>query len=150
MENLCKMERHLVNTHVQSTYSIHITLESGACNAHYLFEGLRDVCFYLFLYWLCGVFLAGRRLPLVAASGATLHCGTWASRCSAFSCCGAQAPGTWASVFAGCRLSSFGPWALVALWHVESSWTRDWTLAACIVRHIPVCYTTEEVRPQSF
>ena len=54
------MERHLFNTHVQCTYSIHITLDSGACNAHYLFEGLSDVCFYLFIFWLCGVFLAGQ------------------------------------------------------------------------------------------
>ena len=46
------MERHLFNTRVQSTYCIHITLESGACNAHYLFQGLRDVFIYLFIYLL--------------------------------------------------------------------------------------------------
>ena len=35
-------------------------------------------------------------------------CGAWASHCSGFSCCGAQALGAWASVVAVCGISSCG------------------------------------------
>ena len=45
---------------------------------------------------------------LVAASGATLHCGAWASHCGGFSCCGAQALGVQASVVVARGLSSCG------------------------------------------
>ena len=58
------------------------------------------------------VFVAKPGLSLVAASGATLRCGVWASHCSGFSCCGAQALGAWASVVAAHRLSSCGLRAL--------------------------------------
>ena len=56
-------------------------------------------------------------------AGATLCCLAWASHCGGFSCCGAQALGTWASVAAACglcpgrsraledRLDSCGAWA---------------------------------------
>ena len=55
--------------------------------------------FILFIYfWLCWVFVAARGLSLVAASGATLCCGARASHCGGFSCCGARALGTRASV----------------------------------------------------
>ena len=37
-------------------------------------------------------------LSLVWRVGAALHCGARASRCSGYSCCRAQALGTWASV----------------------------------------------------
>ena len=62
----------------------------------------------------CGAW-APRGLPFIAVPGllagcpslrclgfsrAALHCGAWASRCGSFSCCGAQALGTWASVMA--------------------------------------------------
>ena len=43
-------------------------------------------------------FISG--LSIVAANGATFHCGTWASHPGAFSCCRAQAVGTGASVAA--------------------------------------------------
>ena len=40
----------------------------------------------LFIYlWLCWVFVAARGLSLVAASGATVCCGAWASHCGGFS-----------------------------------------------------------------
>ena len=46
---------------------------------------------------------------LVAASaGVTLHCGVRASHCGGFSCCGARAVGTQASVVAALGLSSCG------------------------------------------
>ena len=67
---------------------------------------------YLF-FWLCWIFVAGHRLPLVAASGrATLRHGARAPHCSGFSCCGARAPGAWASAVVAHGLSSCGSWAL--------------------------------------
>ena len=47
------------------------------------------VCMYV---WLCWVFISVRGLSPVAASGATLHRGPWASHCRSLSRCGAQAP----------------------------------------------------------
>ena len=53
---------------------------------------------YLFIYfWLCWVFAAACGLSPVAASGATLHCGAWASHCGGLSRCRARALGAWAS-----------------------------------------------------
>ena len=74
-------------------------------------------CFFLnkfiyFYFWLCCVFIAARGLSLVAASGATLCCGVQASHCGGFSCCRAQAVGTWASVVVARRLRSCGSQAL--------------------------------------
>lgn len=48
----------------------------------------------LMIIWLCWVFLALCGLSLVAASGGTLPCCAWASRCGAFFHCGAQVLGT--------------------------------------------------------
>ena len=47
---------------------------------------------------------------------ATLHCGTQASHCDGFSCCGAQALGIQASVVAGRRPSSF---SLRRMWGLQ-------------------------------
>ena len=44
--------------------------------------------------------------------GATLRRSVQASHCGGFSCCGAPALGTWASVVVAHRLSSCGSWAL--------------------------------------
>ena len=63
---------------------------------------------YLFYFWLHWVFVAARGLSLVAASGATLGCGARASHCGGFSCWGAQALGTRASVVVARGLSSCG------------------------------------------
>ena len=56
--------------------------------------------FLLFIYyfWLPWVFITAVGLSLGVASGATLCCSACASHCGGFSCCGAQAPGSWASV----------------------------------------------------
>ena len=48
---------------------------------------------------------------LLRREGATLHYSVWTSRCSGFSCHGAWAPGTWASVVVARGLSSCGTWA---------------------------------------
>ena len=58
----------------------------------------------LFIYfWLRWVFVAARGLSLVAASG-----GYSSLLCTGFSCCGARALGTRASVVVARRLSSCG------------------------------------------
>ena len=48
--------------------------------------------------------VAAREHSLVAANGATLHCGAWASHCGGFSYCGAWALGARASVVVVCGL----------------------------------------------
>ena len=104
------------------------------------------MCFkiYLFIYfWPRWVFAAARGLSLVAATlGATLHCGARASHCGGFSCCGAWALGTRASVVVVRGFGS-GVWAqqlwrtgLVAPWHVGSSRTRARTRVPCVGRRI--------------
>ena len=52
------------------------------------------------------------------ASGATLRCSAWASRCGGFSCCGARTLGARASVVVACGLSSCGARAqmLCSVW----------------------------------
>ena len=42
------------------------------------------------------------------------------------------------------KLSSCGHMGLVAQWHVESSWTRDWILVPCIGRWILYHWATRE------
>ena len=69
-------------------------------------------------YWLHWVFIALCGLSLCVVSGATLHCSARVSHWSGFSCCRAQALGTWASAVAACRL---GSWGLQALEHELSS-----------------------------
>ena len=69
-----------------------------------------------------------------------------ASRCSGFSCFRAQSLGAWASVVAAHRLGSGGSRVLVALWHVESSQTRDRTCFPSTGRQIPIHCTPREVK----
>ena len=58
----------------------------------------------LFLFLVALGLCCSRGLSLVAVTGGTLHCGARASRCGGFSCCGAQALGTRASVVSALRL----------------------------------------------
>ena len=67
---------------------------------------------------------------------ASLQCGTWASHCSGFSCCRAQALGAWAQ-----QLGCMDP---VILWHVGSSQARDWIRIPCTARWILNHWTTRE------
>ena len=66
---------------------------------------------YLFI-WLHWVLVAACGLSLVAARGVTLSCGARVSHRGGFSCCGARALSTWASVVVACGLSSCGSQAL--------------------------------------
>ena len=61
-----------------------------------------------------------------------------------FSCYGAQALGTRASVVVTHRLNICSTWALAASRWVESSQTRDWTHVPCIERRIPTHCTTKK------
>ena len=65
---------------------------------------------YLFLAAL-GLCCCARAFSSFGEWGATLRCGAWASHCGGFSCCGAWAVGTWASVVVARGLSSCGGWA---------------------------------------
>ena len=68
--------------------------------------------FILFIYfWLLWFFVAVRGFLYLRRAGVTLQCGVWASHRGGFSCCGARALGTWASVVVAHGLSSCGAWA---------------------------------------
>ena len=83
---------------------------------------------FIYLFLAALVFFAACRLSLVAVSrGYSLRCGVWASHCGVFSCCGARALGTWASVLVACGLSSCGSWALER--RLSSCGTRAWLLS---------------------
>ena len=88
-------------------------------------EGTRLFCpfsFFFFFFFLINLFIfnfgcIGSLLLCVGflylwQVGATLRCGVWASHCSGFSCWGARALGTRASVVVACGLSSCGSRAL--------------------------------------
>ena len=93
---------------------LEIHLQAVCCSFFkYLFYFYYFLKILLFIYFcLCWVFIAVRGLSLVVARGATLCCGVWASHCGGFSCCGARALGTRASVVVAHGLSSCGLWAL--------------------------------------
>ena len=83
----------------------------------------------LLLPW---VFVAAHGLSLAAERG-----GCFSLQCVVLSCCKAQALGMWPQSW--CT-------GLVALRHVESSWTRNWTRILCIGRQILSPWTTREVQ----
>ena len=64
--------------------------------------------FFFFNFGLLWVFAAECGLSLVAATGATVHCGARVSHCGGFSCCGARALGARTSVVVARRLSCCG------------------------------------------
>ena len=66
----------------------------------YLFMATLGLCCCAQAFFSCG------------ERGATLHCGERSSHYGGFSCCGARALGTWASVVVAHGLSSCGSWAL--------------------------------------
>ena len=71
-------------------------------------EARSQVQMVLFIYFrLCWVFVAAHRLSLIVASGGySLVVSMWVSHCGGFSCCGAWALGTQASVVVTDELSS--------------------------------------------
>ena len=116
-------------------------------------------CIYLFLFyfWLHWVFVAARRLSLVAVSGgySVLWCTgfsllwlllLWSmgSRCAGFSSCGTWAQQLWLT---GSRGQALQLWrmGLVAPRHMGSSRTRARTCVPCIGRQILNHCATREV-----
>ena len=115
--------------------------------------------FILFIYfWLCLVFVAVRRFPLVAVSWvySQLWCTgfllrwllllqSMGSRHMGFSSCGMRAQQLW---LAGSRAQALQLWhtALVGLRHLVSSWTRAQTHCPCIDRQILNHCATREAR----
>lgn len=81
----------------------------------------------LFIFWLLWIFIAAPGLSLLTASQ-----GWPSSWCKDFSlrvvCC-------WGAWFLKHRFSSYGIY-LLCLWHVGSSWTKDWTHVPFIDRQI--------------
>ena len=76
---------------------------------------------YITYMWLCWVFTAALGIsPVVSSWGLPSSFDVWASHCLVFSCCRAQAPGTWVSTTAVCELSSYGSQALDH--RLKSSW----------------------------
>ena len=80
--------------------------------------------------------------------GLLSRCRAWASHWGGFSCCGAQAAGLQASVLwppgSGAQTQQLWCLGLAVLWHVGSSWTRDWTHVTCIGRQILYHWATRE------
>ena len=79
---------------------------SGRCSVDILVCSFLKIYLFLAVLDLC----CCKRLSLVAESRGYSSCGAPASHCSDFSCCGAQALGTQASVTATRRLSSCSAW----------------------------------------
>ena len=80
-----------------------VLYDEGAGNSRWLSPALLCVFFFLFLKDLLNYGCAGSSLLhpgflSLQWVGATLRCSVWVSQCSGFSCCTAQALGTWASV----------------------------------------------------
>ena len=95
---------------------------------------------FAFFFWLSWVF-AAHRLSLVVVSRG-YFVGVHGFSLVWLLLLQAQAPGTGASVAASCGLGSCGAWALVALKHEESSWTRERTFVPCIGRWILILFIT--------
>ena len=68
--------------------------------------------FFLFLFGCVVSLLLCLGFLWLRQAGATLRCSAQASHCGGFSCCGARALGTQASVVVACGLSSCGSRAL--------------------------------------
>ena len=102
--------------------------------------------FKVFIYfWRCWVIIAARGLSLVVVSR---------RYCSLLLCSGSSLQWLllWSTNSSARGFSSCSAWAprwrclcLVALWLVESSWTKDWNRVLCIGRLILNPWTTREV-----
>ena len=99
---------------------------------------------FIYLFWLCWVFIALHGLPLVAVGGSALRRGARASHCSSFS---SQGTDSRHMGFSSCRTQAQQLWrmGLAAPRHVGSSWTRNRTGGTCFGRQILNLCTTREV-----
>ena len=112
---------------------------------------------YLFIYfWLCWVLVAVAGFLQLWWAGAALCQGTWASRCSGFSCfvawalgcVGFSSWGLWAQYLGNQalehRLSSWQYTGSAAPWHMGSSQNRDQTCVSCIGKQVLYYWATTE------
>ena len=127
------------DTHLSTRSFLSPILSFATCNVlswtlfsillHFLnfFFSKKNRCFiYLFYFWLCWVFIAGRGLSLVSVSGGLLaSCCVWASHCGSFSC--------WEAHGLSCPM----PCGI--------SWTREWPHVPCIGKWILNHWATREV-----
>ena len=104
---------------------------------------------FFFFNWQVYLFIFGcawssllHGLSLVVVSRGHFCCSAQNSHCSGFSCCGALAVGSWASIVVVHRLSSSTP--------VVSSGTRDQTHVSCIGRWMLNHWATREVLSMIF
>ena len=90
-------------------------------------------------FWLCWVFISVHRLSVAVMSEGCFLVSAL-GLLTAVASPGAE-HGLWTS-----RDRAWWLWrvGLVALWHVESSWTRDWTRVPCIRRYILNHWTMRE------
>ena len=115
-------------------------------NSFWINTGFFILKFYLFL---AALGLCCCKQAFLSCSKGLLSSCVWASPCSGFSCCKAQALGAQTSVVVALRLLSTGSvvvaHGLIAPWHAESSQTRDQNCVPCIGRHILNHWTGREV-----
>ena len=93
--------------------------------------------FKIYLFWLWWVFVAACRLSLATVSGRYSSHSVWTFHCCGFFCCKAWVLESGSVVVA---------LALVVLWHVGSSWTRDRSGVLCIARCILNHWITRKVQ----
>jgi len=113
---------------------------SGICdNRVFITYQALEIQSYLFFYFLAalGLHCSTRAFSSCSEQGLLSSCGVRASHCGGFSCCRAQALGH--ICFSSCSKGS------VALLHVGSSQTRDWTRAPCIGKWTLNHWTTRDV-----
>ena len=100
--------------------------------------------FFWINFCLCWILVAAQGLSPVAVSRGYSLCGARASHCSDL----LQSTGSRCMGFSSCSTQAQYLWCmgLVALQHVESSQTRDWTHVLCIGKQILIhCATWEDL-----
>ena len=115
-----------------------------AFSSHLIDVGKTSTFIYFWLHW---VFIAACGLSLVAVRRgySLLWCMGFLLQWFILLRSMTQALNAQASVVETRSLSSRSVWALVALKHVESSHTTDWTHVPCIGSQIHIHCTTREV-----
>ena len=78
------------------------------CTVIHIDSSLFILIFFFFNFGCVGSSLLRAGFLQLRQAGATLRCSVWASHCNGFSCCGARALGTWASVVVAHGLQSAG------------------------------------------
>ena len=107
------------------------------------FKLVSDTMYFSFIFGCAGSSLLRVGFLSLQWVGATLHGGAWASHCSGFSCCGAQAIGLVGPKAVGFSACGAQAQLLQGTWN--ASRTRDQTCVPCTGREIPIHCPTREV-----